>query len=277
MPDPATTTSVAAPTAHPTLAAAAELDLSIVVPAYNEAERLPASLARIQAWLAQRPETAEIVVVDDGSADATRAVATAALADWPRHTVLRNEPNRGKGASVRRGMLAARGAIALFSDADLSTPIEEYDKLRAAHDAGADIAIGSRALPDSDIQIHQPWLRESLGRCFNVFVQAFVLGGIRDTQCGFKSFRQACIGPIFGRQTIERWGFDVELLYLARRLGYRIAEVPVVWRNDLATKVAAGADGLQMLREALDARRLHRRLTPADRDRVVVEAAAPRR
>ena len=241
------------------------VDISVVIPAYCEEQRLGPSLQRVREYLDQRDGTAEIIVVDDGSSDGTSEVAREALADYPNHTVFRNEPNQGKGASVRRGMLAAQGHLALFSDADLSTPIEELEKLLAAHEAGADIAIGSRALQGSRIEVHQPWLRETMGRCFNLFIRAFVMGGLRDTQCGFKSFRREVIQPIFGKQQIERWGFDVEVLYLGRRLGYQIAEVPVIWRNDEATKINAGADGLKMLQEALQARRMHRHLTPADR------------
>ncbi len=243
-----------------------ELRLSVVVPAYREEARLGGSLERIREYLTQRGEEAEIIVVDDGSDDRTSEVAMERLAGYPHAKVLRNEPNAGKGYSVRRGLLASRGEYALFSDADLSTPIEEWSKLLAAHQAGADVAIGSRALKESRIEVHQPLAREMMGRCFNVFVRAFVLGGIHDTQCGFKSFRREVVRPIFARQKIERWGFDVEILYIARRLGLTIAEVPVVWRNDEATKVSAGADGLRMLREALDARRMHRHLTPADRE-----------
>lgn len=238
----------------------------MVIPAYCEEQRLPATLRAVCAWLDARGGASEVIVVDDGSSDATSDVALRELEGRPRAAVLRNEPNAGKGASVRRGMLAAAGAIVLFSDADLSTPIEEFDKLAAAHAAGADVAIGSRALRDSRIEIHQPWLREMAGRTFNLFIRLFVMGGIHDTQCGFKSFRREVIRPIFSRQTIERWGFDVEILYLARRLGYRIAEVPVIWRNDAASKVNAAGDGLRMVGEALQARRLHRHLTPAARD-----------
>lgn len=239
-------------------------DISVVIPAFGEEARLPATLARICEYLAGRRLDAEIIVVDDGSPDATSDVAHAGLAGWPRYQLLRNEPNAGKGASVRRGMLAATGALALFSDADLSTPIEELERLEAAHAAGADVAIGSRALRESNIEIHQPWLREASGRMFNLFIRLFVMGGLHDTQCGFKSFRHEVIAPVFSRQTIERWGFDVEILYLARRLGYQIAEVPVTWRNDTASKVNAAADGFRMLGEALTARRLHRGVRPEE-------------
>ncbi len=240
------------------------IELSVVMPAYCEEHRLTAGLTRVKEYLNERGLVAEIIVVDDGSTDRTNELARELLADYPRHTVLRNEPNAGKGWSVRRGMLAANGAIALFTDVDLSAPIEGFDDLLAAHQGGADVAIGSRALGGSRIEVHQPLMREIAGRCFNLFVQQFVMRGIRDTQCGFKSFRQEVLRPIFGRQQIRRWGFDVEVLYIARRLGLQIAEVPVVWRNDEATKVNAAADGLKMVREAMEARRLHRHLTPAD-------------
>ncbi len=241
------------------------VDLSVVIPAYNEAARLPASLARIGEWAAARPETIELIVVDDGSSDATADLAREGLAGWARAQVLRNEPNAGKGASVRRGVLASSGALVLFTDTDLSVDISDWDKLAAAHAAGADIAIGSRAVAGSEIPVRQPWHREFAGRCFNLFIRTFIMGGIHDTQCGFKSFARHTIQPLFSRQTIDRWGFDVELLYMARRLGFTIAEVPITWRNDEASKVNAGRDGLRMLGEALTARRLHRHLTPGDR------------
>jgi glycosyltransferase involved in cell wall biosynthesis len=241
------------------------IDLSVVIPAYNEALRLGATLAKVRAYLDAAEEVGEIIVVDDGSADDTAEVARRELAGFEHFQVLRNEPNAGKGASVRRGMLAAAGDTVLFSDADMSVEITDWDVLREAHHAGWPIAIGSRAVAGSRIEIHQAWHRELMGRCFNLFIRAFVMGGLRDTQCGFKSFRREVIAPIFSRQTIDRWGFDVEILYLARRLGIGIAEVPVVWRNDAATKINAGADGFKMLGEALAARRLHKHLTPADR------------
>jgi glycosyltransferase involved in cell wall biosynthesis len=241
------------------------VDISVVIPAFNEEDRLGATLARVRAYLEASGEVGEIIVVDDGSHDSTPDVARRELAGFAHFDVLTNQPNAGKGASVRRGMLASHGEIVLFSDADMSVAIEDWAALRAAHEEGADIAIGSRAVAGSRIEVHQPLLRELCGRAFNVFIRAFILGGIRDTQCGFKSFRRACVKPIFSRQTIDRWGFDVEILYLAKRLGYRVDEVPVVWRNDAATKVNAAADGLRMLNEALQARRLHRKLTPADR------------
>jgi len=235
--------------------------LSVVVPAYNEENRLGASLDRIVAYLQDQDYPFEIIVVDDGSRDRTAELAEEKLAHVP-HTVVRNEPNRGKGYSVKRGMLLAQGQYALFSDADLSTPMEEVAKLLTALQSGFDVAIGSRALAESRIEVHQPWLREKMGQLFNVFIRWFILGGIRDTQCGFKCFKREVVRPIFERATVERWGFDVELLLIARRLGYRIAEVPVRWINSAETKIRAGTDGLGMVWDAIKSRWRHRKRRP---------------
>ena len=207
--------------------------LSVVVPALNEEDRLPRTLERIVAHLGRRREGYELVVVDDGSRDRTAERAQAAGA-----TVLRNETNRGKGYAVRRGMLAARGARRLMTDADLSTPIEELDRLCARMDEGHDVVIGSRALPGSRIEVRQPWYRENMGRFFNLFVRALAVPGVTDTQCGFKLFSGAAARDVFSASRLDGFSFDVEVLFLARRKGYRIAEVPVIWRNDAATRVS---------------------------------------
>lgn len=214
--------------------------LSVVIPAYNEALRLPATLARVGAHLAGRGVPHEIVVVDDGSSDATAEVARAA---GETVRVLRHEPNRGKGYAVRRGMLAAVGERRLMTDADLSTPIEELAKLEAAIDRGFDVAIGSRAVAGATIEVHQPAYREAMGRLFNVLVQALLLPGLADTQCGFKLFTAGAAEAAFGACRLDGFSFDAEALYVARRRGLRIAEVPVVWRNDAATRVSLGAGG----------------------------------
>ena len=214
--------------------------LSVVIPAYNEALRLPATLARVREHLAGRGLAHEIVVVDDGSTDATAAVARAG-GDLVR--LLRHEPNRGKGYSVRRGMLAATGERRLMTDADLSTPIEALAGLEAEIDRGVDVAIGSRAVAGARIEVHQPAYREALGRLFNVFVQTLLLPGLADTQCGFKLFTAAAAETAFGACRLDGFSFDVEALYVARRRGLRIAEVPVVWRNDAATRVGLGGGG----------------------------------
>jgi dolichyl-phosphate beta-glucosyltransferase len=213
-------------------------NLSVVIPAYNEAQRLPATLLRIVEYLEAHGGEFEILVVDDGSTDGTPALAEAVLAPLhDRARVLRNPENLGKGASVRRGMLAARGARVLFSDADLSTPIEEVEKLGRALDAGAGVAIGSRAVDRALVEERQPLLRDMMGRAFNFVVQLFAVRGIRDTQCGFKLFAGDVVAPIFARARIDRFGFDVELLALAQRLGIPIAEVPVRWRNSPGSRV----------------------------------------
>jgi len=202
----------------------------VVIPAYNEARRLPPTLERIQRHLAGRSH--EIIVVDDGSADDTAERARAAGAQ-----VLGHGGNRGKGYSVRQGMLAARGARRLMSDADLSTPIEELDRLLARMDEGYDVVIASRALPGSNVEVRQPWYRENMGRVFNLCVRALALPGLQDTQCGFKLFSAAAAERAFALARLDGFSFDVEALFVARRLGFRIAEVPVTWRNDEATRV----------------------------------------
>ena len=240
-------------------------ELSIVVPAYNEAQRLPRGLSTLLDYARRRTERIEIIVVDDGSGDQTVAAAEQALSAAPDLSpvdfqVLANGQNRGKGYSVRRGMLAARGQRVLFTDADLSTPIDELECLEAALDQGADIAIGSRDIAGAHVLEHQPWYRELAGKTFNVAVRTLAIRGIRDTQCGFKLFRREVIPPIFESQTIERWGFDVEILFIAHRLGHRIAEVPVRWVNDAQTKVNMLRDGSEMVADLLRIRWRHRRL-----------------
>jgi dolichyl-phosphate beta-glucosyltransferase len=229
--------------------------LSIVIPAYNEEDRIGPTLARITAWLRARGGTWEIIVADDGSKDRTREVAAAA-GDGVR--VLALTPNRGKGAAVRAGMLAAAGDRVLFSDADLATPIEELDKLTAELDRGADIAIASRALAGAQIETRQHPLRELMGRTFNGIVRLLVLGGIRDTQCGFKLFTHAAAQELFGRATVDGFAFDVEILWLARDR-FQIAEVPVTWRHVDESKVSPGTDALRMFADVVKLRFTHGR------------------
>lgn len=221
--------------------------LSIVVPAYNEARRLPGTLPRVIEYVTGLAEPAEIIVVDDGSTDGTGDAAAAAARPGGPVVVLRSSPNRGKGAAVRRGMLAARFGHVLFTDVDLSTPIEETTKLRAALARGADVAIGSRRLAESDVQVRQPWLRELAGRTFSGLVSVLLLPGIHDSQCGFKIFRRSTARELFGRQRLDGFGFDAEVLWLARRLGYRVAEVPIVWRDDNRSNVRLVRDSGGML------------------------------
>lgn len=232
--------------------------LTIVVPAYNEAARIGATLTQMLQWLDGHAPRAQIIVVDDGSRDDTTAVVRERAAGEPRLRVERLPVNRGKGAAVRRGVELAQSDWVLFSDADLSTPIEELLKLRKAIEAGADIAIASRDRPDSDITRHQPAYREAMGRTFNALVRAMALPGFSDTQCGFKLFSAEAARRCFGRMTIERFAFDVEVLFIAQRLGYRIAEVGVRWVNDERTTVSPLRDASRMLVDIARIRYRHR-------------------
>ena len=224
-------------------------ELSIVIPAYNEERRLGRALECIHEYFsAQQAEMAavEIVVVDDGSVDGTAKIAQEWAHKIPNLRLISNGENRGKGQSVRRGMLEARGRIALFTDADLSAPIEESAKLLAAIEAGSHVAIGSRALDRSLISAHQSRLREVAGKIFNGFVRLFTGLPFHDTQCGFKAFARERARIIFEQQRIERFGFDPELLFLAQRHGLRSVEVPVRWAHDPASKVHMFRDSLMM-------------------------------
>jgi dolichyl-phosphate beta-glucosyltransferase len=225
--------------------------LSVVMPAYNEARRLPSTLPPVIDYVASLGEPAEVVVVDDGSVDGTAAVATELGRPCGHVRVLRSPVNRGKGASVRRGILGACGEQILFTDADLSAPIEQAHRLRAALAGGADIAIGSRRLATSEIQVRQAWPRVLAGHVFAGLVSTLLLPGIRDSQCGFKAFRRQAAIDVFGRQRLDGFGFDVEVLWLARQLGYRIVEVPIVWRDDRRSHVRLVRDGGGMLLDLL--------------------------
>jgi len=205
---------------------------SVVIPTYNRAHSVGDAIASV---LRQTMADLECIVVDDGSTDPTSEVARAS--HLSSLTVIGYPANRGKGHAVRRGMLAARGARRLMTDADLSTPIEDLKHLQKALDAGADIAIGSRALPASNVEVRQPWYREGMGRFFNLCVRVVTLPDLHDTQCGFKLFTAAAAEAAFTPARLDGFSFDVETLYIARRRGLRIAEVPVTWRNDFATRV----------------------------------------
>jgi glycosyltransferase involved in cell wall biosynthesis len=220
-------------------------DLSIIIPSYNEESRLPATLERIAEYLSSYGHEAEVLVVDDGSKDGTAAVAEYFRIKIPTLRVVSNGVNRGKGYSVRHGMQEAHGRIALFTDADLSAPIEEASKLIDALDI-YDVAIGSRAMDRSLISVHESPFREFAGIIFNKIVRSILWLPFVDTQCGFKAFRRERCGIIFEQQTIERFGFDPELLFLARRHGLRAVEIPVRWGHSPATKVSMLHDSIQM-------------------------------
>ena len=229
------------------------MHLSIVIPAYNEAERIGETLRAADAYLAAQPYDAEVVVVDDGSGDGTAGVVEACAAAAKVPVTLASLPrNRGKGFAVRTGMREhARGSYRVYYDADGSTPIAELAKLWPAFDAGADIVIGSRALPASDVQVRQAWYRQTMGRIFNLILRALALSPYKDTQCGFKGFTQAACETVFPRQTLDRFSFDAELLYIAARHGLRIAEVPVVWRNSPLSRVNPLRDAARMFLDLL--------------------------
>lgn len=222
-------------------------DLGVVIPAYNEANRIADTLHRIHEYLSAQPYTWRVVVVDDGSSDSTADIARAIL-EPAGGLVLSYAPNRGKGHAVRYGMLRTEARYLLFSDADLATPIEEVERLWAAIKEGADIAIASRDVPGSHLVRRQSPLREMGGKLFNRCVQLLAVPGIRDTQCGFKLFTCDAAKRIFRLCTIDNFSFDVEVLYIARKLGYRIAEVPVTWRHQEGSKVRFLRDGLRMLK-----------------------------
>jgi dolichyl-phosphate beta-glucosyltransferase len=222
--------------------------LSIIIPAFNEERRLPNTLERIHAHLMARKLDAEVIVIDDGSTDATPRVVSELSGRYLELRLLSNGQNRGKGFSVRHGMLEARGEIALFTDADLSTPIEEADKLLAAiRNDHYDVAIGSRALNRDLIEVHQSSPRELAGIIFNRAVRWMTGMPFADTQCGFKAFRSQRASIVFQQQRVPGFGFDPEILYLAHRHGLRVAEIPVRWAHDPATKVNVLTDSLQML------------------------------
>lgn len=220
-------------------------ELSIIVPAYNEEKRLPATLNRILEYIHSSGRETEVLVVDDGSTDRTSAVAESFREKLPSLRVISNGLNRGKGYSVRNGMLHASGRLALFTDADLSAPIEEADKLLAALQS-SDVAIGSRALDRSLISVHESRFREFAGIIFNKIVRIILRLPFVDTQCGFKAFLRERCAILFEQQRIERFGFDPELLYLARHHGLRAVEIPVRWAHSPATKVNMLRDSIQM-------------------------------
>lgn len=216
---------------------AAPVSLSVVIPAFNEEKRLPGTLGSMLRFLRGRGESFEIVVVDDGSKDRTAEVARQA---GPEVRVLQNPGNRGKGYSVRHGMLNAQGQWRLMSDADLSTPIEELTSLRGALTDGVQIAIASRAVPGANLEKRQSIMRETSGRFFNLIVRWLHLPGIKDTQCGFKLFSAAAAEAAFRDSKLDGFAFDVEALVLARRAGFKIREVAVTWRNDEQSRVSFG-------------------------------------
>lgn len=225
--------------------------ISIVIPAYNECERLGRTLDRILDFVNLQAWNAEVIVVDDGSLDRTADLVRDYAASNPGVRLVCNPGNRGKGYSVRSGMLSAEGAIVLFTDADLSSPIEEAPKLLNALEKGADVAIGSRWVRSELQTQRQSVARQVMGRVFNLLLRTTLRLEFKDTQCGFKAFRRSAARTLFPLQRVEGWGFDPEILFLAQRAGFVVAEVPVVWAHDEGTRINPVTDGLKMVMEVL--------------------------
>lgn len=239
-----------------------ELDrprLAVIIPAYNEAQRIQPTLERIRDYLARQPYSWTVTVVSDGSRDETNAIVQAFAEANEGFALDAYTPNRGKGYAVRRGMLAQDADTILFSDADLAAPIEEIEKLWPHVEAGSPIAIGSRPLRDSRLEVRQPLYRELLGRAFNKAVQMLAIRGIQDTQCGFKLFERDVARDVFSRCKVDGFGFDFESLMIAKDLGYRIAEVPIRWSHQEGSKVVLMRDGPRMLGELVRLRLAGRR------------------
>jgi glycosyltransferase involved in cell wall biosynthesis len=231
-----------------------ELSYSIVIPAYNESARLGATLEKVLAYVHAQGWNAEVIVVNDGSSDSTAEIVRDFARKDPTLRLVENPGNRGKGYSVRNGMLNARGRIVLFSDADLSSPIEEAPKLLKALEAGAEIAIGSRWLRSESQTQRQPLHRQLFGRIFNLLLRMILGLKFKDTQCGFKAFKQPAVQAIFPLQKIERWGFDPEILFLARKFGFKVQEISVAWSHRDGTSINPLVDGGRMFLEMLHIR-----------------------
>ena len=233
--------------------------LSLIIPAYNEAGRIGGTVAQVCRYLEKQPSDGELLVAADGAPPATAAEATAAAGSRANVRVIENDLNRGKGYSVRRGFLEAHGDRRVFIDADLSLPIEGLAGMMARFDAGADVVIGSRTAPGSRVEGAPPAGRDVMSRLFNVATQAIALPGIKDTQCGFKGFTARAATTIFSVARSDRFGFDVEALYLARRHGFRIDELPVICRYHGGSSVNRLSDGVRMFSDVVAIRLRHRK------------------
>ena len=231
-----------------------DVSYSIIIPAYNESERLTVSLPKVLEYIDTQSLQAEVIVVNDGSTDSTADVVRRFASLHGNIRLAENPGNRGKGYSVRNGMLQAQGDVLLFTDADLSSPIREAGKLFEAIERGADVAIGSRWLRAELQTERQPWHRQLYGRLFNLALRVVLGLKYRDTQCGFKAFTRAAAHTVFTRQRVERWGFDPELLFLADKFKLRTVEVPVEWAHDHRSKISPVRDGLKMGLEMLSVR-----------------------
>jgi len=232
-----------------------KIRLSVVIPAFNEELRLPETLRQVGVFLSSTPFDSEVIVVDDGSTDATSHVVRACTDVKSLRLISHPDgANHGKGAAVRRGVLEARGDFRIFMDADNSTTLDQIAGFWPWFDQGYDLVIGSRKKQGARIEVHQAWYKEMAGRCGNWIIRRFAVPGIEDTQAGFKMFTSRAAEAVFPRQTIDRWGYDFELLAIAGQLGYRVREVPIVWANAPGSKVRMGSY-LEVLHEVLRVRR----------------------
>lgn len=232
------------------------IHLSVVLPAFQEAARIRETLSDVLGYLKSVPYRSEVIVVDDGSTDATANVVAEISQGFPALRLVKHETNRGKGAAVRTGMEAAGGTFALFSDADNSTPIREAEKLLVAMENDVDIAIGSRYLPGSNVVEKQPIVRVFMSRVGNLLFRTLLGLQFADTRCGFKMYTRRAREAVFGRQTLERWGFDTELLVIAQVQGLRVVEVPVEWHDKLRGNIRMGRDSIRSIQEIIHIRKL---------------------
>ncbi len=229
-------------------------ELSVVIPVYNEAARVGKTLEACFVYLKAKKISSEILVVDDGSKDQTIRVVESFKRQGTKSQVLKvlkHKVNRGKGAAVRTGALAAAGHIVLYMDADNATPLREFESFRPELKRGTEVLMGSRAVDRKKVKVHQPIHREAMGRIFNLLVQMLATPGLWDTQCGFKVFSAGAAKMIFPLQTIERFGFDVELLYIARKQGYRVKEMPIHWYDSPDSRVSMFRDSARMFMDLL--------------------------
>ena len=234
------------------------MKISVIIPAYNEGKRIRDTLIKTQSCLDTLGKDYELIIVDDGSKDNTISVVAEFIEKNSRIKLFKNGTNRGKGYSVKKGMLNGTGDIFLFSDADMSTPMETISNMIEYVNKGFDVVIGSRRVEGSRIEIHQNFIRENMGRIFNLLVRLIVVDGIKDTQCGFKLFTRAAARKIFELQRLENFVFDVEILYLAKKLGFKMVEVPVKWYNSADSKVHPVKDSVSMFFDLFKIRKVHR-------------------
>jgi dolichyl-phosphate beta-glucosyltransferase len=233
-------------------------ELSIVIPAYNEEKRIGSTLEKISLYLSGKSFSSEIIVVNDGSSDSTSSVLEGYKNKIPQLSIIHNNPNRGKGYSVKKGILQAKGRYIIFSDADMSTPVEEADRFMSAFHEGIDLAIGSRHVAGAEIKVKQPLYRHLMGRFFNLFVRIIALPSISDSQCGFKGFSRECAFCVFQKINTFGYSFDVEVIYLAHKFGFNLKEIPVVWMDSPSSRINPLTDPLNMFIDVIKIRWKHR-------------------